>query len=728
MIECSKCGSANHFDGAVFCKNCGERLGQAVAVDVAERPQDALTQEPAEQPKPSQQPEAEADFTVEDVADPEAATPPADRPAGDGTGIDKLLSLYGNESKVEAAKSLDDPESGERTSLGIESASDFLMRTQTDSNSEPQEPEAQEPKRQPSAVTKTPEEIMSRLKPLKDDDELPPPPPAEGVSEIDKGRLLDSLSKTLRSDAAPESESSAASDPEAAATAPVRATRDDAVADAEAAAESDDNVVADSQAIAIAVPEPALPNHRQPAVILRGQSLTVPKPTLLRPGDQVTIAGQEFVVKAGSIDRRKWIIGGAAALLVIALVAMKLFSTPALPKATVFGVVTNSESDEVLAGISVSIPQLNLMTVTDEHGVFKFTGLANGRYDVKMDGELFEERYFPLVVQNNQSDIMYGSVTPILPQTRRSQTTAQPVATTPIQPDDQPEYGGLKINCNVADAGIYLDGKLAGKAGQSLKRIRPGNRALEVRAEGYVSYVQPIVIAEGETQELVVTLEDARPSAPAEYTAQDFFTQAETLFGEQQYVEAVGYYTLALAKDNTMVKAYLRRAEAHLAAGKKLNARADYRSAADLYLNAGQYAQAIGCYDKIIAFQPDAADAYTLRGWARIASGNYDGGTADLEKSLSFSPEDKQAQIDVGKAYYMVGRYKDAEKVLKKLKKFGDESPEIYGYLALSHLAMGNEGEARKTYEQFRKAASSSVVARMSTESGWQRLTALAGN
>jgi len=602
------------------------------------------------------------------------------------------------------------------------------MRTQTDSNPEPEKQDTPETQRPPSAITKTPEEIMSRLKPLKDDDELPAPPTAAGVSEIDKGRLLDSLSKTLHTDGSPEPVDKSVSVPLAVAEVTKSATRDDAVADAEAAAEADDNIVADAQAIVIPVPEPVLPTHQQPAVLLRGQKLTVPKPTLLRPGDQVTIAGQNFVVKAGQIDRRKWIIGGAAALLVIFLVAMKLFSTPALPKATVFGVVTNSESDEVLAGISVSIPQLNLMTVTDEHGVFKFSGLANGRYDVKMEGELFEERYFPLVVQNNQSDIMYGSVTPILPQTRRGQTTAKPVATTPIQPDDQPEYGGLKINCNVANAGVYLDGKLAGKAGQALKRIRPGNRALEIRAEGYVSYVQPITITEGETQELVVTLEDARPSEPAEYTAQDFFAQAETLFDEDQYVEAVGYYTLALAKDNTMVKAYLRRAEAHLAGGKKLNARADYRSAADLYLNAGQYAQAIGCYDKIIAFQADAADAYTLRGWARIASGNYDGGTADLEKSLSFSPEDKQAQIDVGKAYYVVGRYKDAEKILKKLKKFGDESPEIYGYLALSHLAMGNEGEARKTYEQFRKAASSSVVARMSTESGWQRLTALAGN
>src|SRR5690606_11725989 len=127
-----------------------------------------------------------------------------------------------------------------------------------------------------------------RLKPLKDDDELPPPTTAVGVSEIDKDRLLDSLSKTLHSDGSPEPGDTSASVPLAAAAVTKSATRDDAVADAEAAAEADDNIVADSQAIVIPVPEPVLPTHQQPAVLLRGQKLTVPKPTLLRPGDQVT--------------------------------------------------------------------------------------------------------------------------------------------------------------------------------------------------------------------------------------------------------------------------------------------------------------------------------------------------------------------------------------------------------------------------------------------------------
>ena len=177
-----------------------------------------------------------------------------------------------------------------------------------------------------------------------------------------------------------------------------------------------------------------------------------------------------------------------------------------------------------------------------------------------------------------------------------------------------------------------------------------------------------------------------------------------------------------------MVKSYLRRAEAHLQAGKRLNARADYRSAADLYINSAMYSQAIFCYDKIIEFQPDASDAFSLRGWAKISAGDYDNGLADLQKALSFMPDDQQALFDVGKAYYVTNRYKDAEKILKKIRKHGDESPEIYGYLALTELAQGDESDARKAYDSFRKVATSAQLARMSTQSGWQRLTALAGN
>ncbi len=38
MIECSKCGSENHFDGAAFCKRCGAELSAKVAVEVIPEP------------------------------------------------------------------------------------------------------------------------------------------------------------------------------------------------------------------------------------------------------------------------------------------------------------------------------------------------------------------------------------------------------------------------------------------------------------------------------------------------------------------------------------------------------------------------------------------------------------------------------------------------------------------------------------------------------------------
>ncbi len=735
MIECSKCGSENHFDGAVFCKNCGEELGKAVAVDVAEQPETRIEAAPVK-------PEATADdaeFTVEDVADPDDPVDNRPEPRSEGGGIDKLLSLYGNESKVEAARSLDEPENAGSPTLGIESASDFLMRTQeTDSESKPSVESKTERNDEPSdneaeAAARRNQEILSRLKPLEENAASEPATAGNvesgQVSAADKGQLLDRLNKSLHVEPKSQEEVVAEFKDPLGNSRSLR-NSEPATVTSTSSVEVDDSTetqVAEPLSLTAISAERELAALRKQAVYLRGQKLTLPKNVNLRNGDEVTIQGQEYTVKPGTLDRRNLIIGAAAVAIVMIVLIAQSFRTPVTPKATIFGVVTNSESSEVLAGVTISIPSLNLMTVTDEQGVFKFVGLADGRYDVKMEGELYEERYFPLIVQNGQSDIMYGSVTPILPKSRSTNIrSVQPQASVPTEVKS--DYGMLTVNCNVPEAQVFLDGKSAGKVAQVLKRIRPGNRSLEVRAEGYATFAQPVEIVEGESTELAITLQSLQPDQPTEYSAQDFFDQAEALAGEQKYTEAVGYYTLALAKDNTMVRAYLRRAEAHLAAGKKLNARADYRSAADLYLNSGQYSQAIVCYDKILEFQPNASDALTLRGWAKINSGSYDGGIGDLEQALLLSPEDVQAQIDLGKALYIVGRYKDSEKHLKRLKKAAEESPEIFGYLALTHLAQGDESDARKNYEQFRKRANSALVARMSTESGWQRLTALAGN
>jgi Flp pilus assembly protein TadD len=454
--------------------------------------------------------------------------------------------------------------------------------------------------------------------------------------------------------------------------------------------------------------------------------LLFPGKAHLVPGEKITYGNHQYTIKKGSIDRKQLIIGGAAGLIVIAVLLIMGFGGSSMPKPSLYGVITDAGTKEVLAGISVSIPQTGASTVTNEAGMFTFPGLPDGRFDIKIEGTLYEAQMMPTSITNGESKMIHGSLSPLPSQGATYASTAIR-STNENVVSSGPLFGALKVKCGVSDAMVLVDGKALGSANQTFKKVTPGTHTIEVKRDGYEVWEQQVKIDEDQTTTLTVNLTEARAAGPVEYTANDFFQQAEALFTEKNYTEAIGYYTLALAKDNSFVQSYLRRAEANEASNKSMNARADFRSAADLYLHSNRFAEAVTCYDKIIEIAPNASDAFQLRGWAKISSGNYEGGLKDLEKALSFNKDDTQSQFEYGKALYITNNYKESEKALKKIRKYGDDSPEIYGYLALTYLAQGNESDARKNYDAFTKRASSAQSARMTTESGWQRLTATAG-
>ena len=73
MIECSKCGSENHFDGAAFCKRCGAELSAKVAVEVIPEPNQLNQTEKIHikgKAAAIEPVSASEEFTVEDVSDP----------------------------------------------------------------------------------------------------------------------------------------------------------------------------------------------------------------------------------------------------------------------------------------------------------------------------------------------------------------------------------------------------------------------------------------------------------------------------------------------------------------------------------------------------------------------------------------------------------------------------------------------------------------------------------
>jgi hypothetical protein len=717
MIECGKCGTANHFDGAMFCKNCGAELSSRVAVKVEDEPVRVQNKtQPIVTQSDTVEEQAETDFVITDlpIDEVEAKRSGSEQPLGGG--FDQLLKRYESD---QAAKALpDDPiEPAQLSSeLGIESPTDYLMREQQEASESAGEIAI------PSVEPITANEIRTEVTQPKEESKL-----AGGidtqlkhasehiVSDDDRDRLLNSLHKTLAEEdaAAPQH------------NLPIEYPKIvDKREDIEMASMVESTP--SPEAADIGTIGHSTQTHPHQSVFLRGHKLMFPDKAHLVPGEMLTYGNQQYMIKKGSIDRKQLIVGGVAGLIVITVMLIIAFSGGSPPKPALYGVITDIQTKEVLAGISVSIPQTGASTVTDEAGIFTFPGLPDGRYDVKMEGTLYEGQMMPISIVNGESKMLHSALAPLPSQGSIYATTAQRSSDENVV-NSGPLFGTLKVKCSVSDAMVLVDGKAVGSASQTFKRMTPGTHTVIVKRDGYEDWEQQVKIDEEETTTLTVTLVDAKAAAPVEYTANDFFQQAEALFAERNYTEAIGYYTLAVAKDNSLVQAYVRRAEANEASGKTMNARADYRSAADIYLHSNRFAEAVTCYDKIIAASPNASDAYQLRGWAKISSGNYDSGLKDLEKALSFNKDDTQSQFEYGKALYITNNYKESEKVLKKVRKYGDDMPEIYAYLALTFMAQGNESDARKNYEAFNKRATSALAARMTNESGWQRLTATAG-
>ena len=131
MIECGKCGTANHFDGAMFCKNCGAELSSRVAVKVADEPARVHDKtQPIVTQSDTREEQSETDFVVTDlpIDEVEAKRSASEQPLGGG--FDQLLKRFESD---QAAKALpeDAIEPAQLSSeLGIESPSDYLMREQ----------------------------------------------------------------------------------------------------------------------------------------------------------------------------------------------------------------------------------------------------------------------------------------------------------------------------------------------------------------------------------------------------------------------------------------------------------------------------------------------------------------------------------------------------------------------------------------------------------------------
>ena len=84
-------------------------------------------------------------------------------------------------------------------------------------------------------------------------------------------------------------------------------------------------------------------------------------------------------------------------------------------------------------------------------------------------------------------------------------------------------------------------------------------------------------------------------------------------------------------------------------------------SVAEFYLGAARYHRALQSLEQAIAIYPDFAEAYTLRGFARTALHDYDGGLEDLNRAIDLDAENTAtAYAFRSYAYSELGNYDQA--------------------------------------------------------------------
>lgn len=187
--------------------------------------------------------------------------------------------------------------------------------------------------------------------------------------------------------------------------------------------------------------------------------------------------------------------------------------------------------------------------------------------------------------------------------------------------------------------------------------------------------------------------------------------------GLMEYGQAVECFQAALAGSNGLVENVDFDLNYYLAAA---------------YTKNGQYRQAEETYDAILALRENEADAYFLRGNARMNLSDFEKAKADFDRAVSLEPENYDRLIEIyevlahfgyestgqeylrtvltdggksadnyviGRIYYYLGEYERAYLTLEEAKEKGGE--ESYLYLGRAYEATGDYNYAVNVYNSY---------------------------
>ena len=158
------------------------------------------------------------------------------------------------------------------------------------------------------------------------------------------------------------------------------------------------------------------------------------------------------------------------------------------------------------------------------------------------------------------------------------------------------------------------------------------------------------------------------PTAPLA-SAEEHFQRGEECRAREQWDQAIGHFSAAIAVNPEFANAYFKRGNIKLRLGRHADAISDYTAAIRLdpsnssyvnnrgraYFESKQYDRAIADYDSALRIDTRFSIAYLNRGLARETTGDHEGALADFGKSVELDPSNMTYRDRFGAANHQRG-------------------------------------------------------------------------
>jgi len=123
--------------------------------------------------------------------------------------------------------------------------------------------------------------------------------------------------------------------------------------------------------------------------------------------------------------------------------------------------------------------------------------------------------------------------------------------------------------------------------------------------------------------------------------------------------------------------------------------REDQLSRGEMFFNEGKIEEAIQCFEKALADDPNNADAYNNLGVISYSLGNAQSAETFLLKTLEIDPNHVNALMNIADVYCASGMINEAAKYMTKAIELEPKNPDIWACLSNFYKRIGSEEESQ---------------------------------